>query len=335
MPSLPTPDSTTRPGGSSAVSASDARVYRYAMVFTVVTVALGSMVCATDSSSACPAWPVCYADQVGPAVQTGWLENPAIEFIHRVISFTCLVLLGYAGWVGRKYSDVRLRVFPWVGLAMAIGSAVFGMMIVLFTLPLALGLLDLGFALVAAVLITVASQAASGRTVASTDVGARRVRALAGTASGVLVAMHLFGSYVAGRTDTGFASFTRCLSWPMWHVLDIDGHPELQRLRIGLAVSAIVLIGAAVALAWARPRLRSTAALVVALLVAEIGLGLKINSQGLASAQTNGIDAGLAVSYALTAVALFWAVARLLGRAWPSPVTVEVAPSRETIDTRA
>ncbi len=312
MPSSPSIRSASR----TPVSERDARIYRYATLFTAVTVALGAMVCATDSSSACPAWPACYADQVGPAVQAGWLENPAIEFIHRVISFTCLVLLGYAGWVGRKYADVRLRVFPWVGLAMAIGSAVFGMMIVLFTLPLALGLLDLGFALVALVLITVASQAASGRTVTG---GVPRVRALAGSASAVLVTMHLLGSYVAGRTDSGFASFTRCLSWPLWHVLDIDGHPGLQRVRIGLAAGAVVLIVAAAALAWARPHLRSAAALLVALLIAELGLGLVINSQGLASAQTNGIEAGLAVTYSLTAVALFWAVARLLGRAWPAP----------------
>lgn len=297
------------------VSARDARIYRLATLFTVVTVALGAMVCATDSSSACPAWPACYADQVGPAVQGGWLENPAIEFIHRAISFACLVLLGYAGWVGRKYADVRLRVFPWVGFVMAIGSAVFGMMIVLFTLPLALGLLDLGFALVAAVLITVASQAASGNTVAG---GAPRVRALSGATIGVLLTMHLLGSVVAGRTADGFASFTRCLSWPLWRVLDVDGDPGLQRLRIGLAGAAVVLIVASAVLAWAWPHLRATAALVVVLLIVELGLGFVINTQGLASEQTNGIEAGLAVTYSLTSVALFWAVARLLGRAWPA-----------------
>lgn len=285
------------------------------MVLTVITVALGAMVCATDSSSACPAWPACYGEQVGPQVQAGWLENPVIEFVHRLISFMCLVLLGWAGWVGRRYADARLRVFPWVGLAMAIGSAVFGMMIVLFTLPLALGLLDLGFALVAAVLITVASRAASGRTLAG---GVPGVRGPAGATLAVLLVMHLLGSYVAGRTDDGFASFTRCLSWPLWQVLDVDGDPGLQRLRIGLAVTAIVLIAVTVVRAWARPHLRGTAALVVVLLAAELGLGLLISSRGLAAAQTNGIEAGLAVTYSLTAVALFWALALLLGRAWPA-----------------
>ena len=101
------------------------RVTRWATLFIAVTVALGGMVCATDSSSACPAWPVCYADQVGPVMQAGWLKNPVIEFVHRAISFAALVLLGVSGWMGRRYADPRARVFPWVALACAIGSAVF------------------------------------------------------------------------------------------------------------------------------------------------------------------------------------------------------------------
>ncbi|GMA42335.1 COX15/CtaA family protein [Mobilicoccus caccae] len=111
-------------------------IFRAAALFTFLTVAMGSMVAATDSSSACPAWPLCYADRVGPALQGGWLENPAIEFVHRVISGLCLILLGVAGWRGRRHRDVRLRVFPWIALAFAVGAAVFGMMTVLFTLPL-------------------------------------------------------------------------------------------------------------------------------------------------------------------------------------------------------
>ncbi|NHB84684.1 hypothetical protein G7085_08875 [Tessaracoccus sp. HDW20] len=58
--------------------------------------------CATDSSSTCPAWPVCYADQVGPDLAPGWLENPIIEFVHRFISFSGLVLLGVSGCLGRR-----------------------------------------------------------------------------------------------------------------------------------------------------------------------------------------------------------------------------------------
>lgn len=139
----------------------DARVYRLAAAATIATVALGSVVCATDSSAACPAWPVCYVDQVGPQVHTGWLENPVIEFVHRVISFSCLALLAWSGLLGRRYADPRLRVLPWVAVVSALGSAVFGMMLILFSLPLPLGVLDLGLALFALVL-SVRSAAAAG-----------------------------------------------------------------------------------------------------------------------------------------------------------------------------
>lgn len=293
-------------------SARDLRIFRFAALFTVATIALGSLVCATDSSSACPAWPICYAGQVGPQVQAGWLENPAIEFIHRMISFLCLVFLGWAGWVGRRYADRRLRVFPWVALAGAIGSAVFGMMIVLFALPLALGLLDLGLALVAMSLIVIALQAASGRTQPG---GVPRVRAGAGAALGVLLVMHLLGSLVAGRAGDGFGSFTRCLSWPLWQVLAVDNHPGLQLVRVGLAALATVLIVLVVAYSLSSTARRTPAVMLGVLLVVELSLGAIIRSQGLTAGQTNGINSTLAVVYALSAVGILWSLASLLGRA--------------------
>lgn len=291
------------------------RIFRIATLLTVITIALGSMVCATDSSSACPAWPACYDDQVGPQVQRGWLENPAIEFIHRAISFACLVFLGWAGWLGRRHTDARLRVLPWVALACAIGSAVFGMMIILFTLPLGLALLDLGFAFVAMVLIVIATQAGAG--LATAD-GEPKVRNLAGATVVTLIVMHLLGALVAGKTESGWASFTRCVSWPMWDILDVDRWPLLQGVRIGLAVLAIGMIAGAFALSLRRRHLRGPAWTLVGLLAVEVVLGAFIRTQGITAGQTNGIVAPLAVAYAVTAVGVLWAAAWLLGRAMPT-----------------
>lgn len=198
------------------------------------------------------------------------------------------MLLGVSGWLGRRSADARLRVYPWVALACGIGSAVFGMMIILFTLPLALGLLDLAFALVAMALIAV------------TDAALRRT--------------HLLGSIVAGTTTDGTGSFTRCLSWPLWELHDIDRFPALQVLRIVMAVAAIVVIVAMLATSARRPGLRAPAVLVTVALVVELGLGLVITVGGLAPTQTNGIDATIAVSYSAAAVLLMWAIAWVLGR---------------------
>ena len=296
------------------------RVTRWATLLIIVTVMLGGVVCATDSSSACPAWPVCYADRVGPAMQAGWLENPIIEFVHRAISFAALVLLGVAGWLGRRSPDARVRVLPWVALGCAIGSAVFGMMIILFTLPLGLGLLDLAFALIAMALITVSDQALRGeRRPAPQPLLAR----LAAGTFALLVAMHLLGSIVAGTTAAGVQSYTRCLSWPLWQVHDIDRLPGLQVLRIVMAVAAIALIALIAALAARRAAVRVPAFVAAGLLGVELALGGLITVAGLAPTQTNGIDATIAVLYSAAAVGIMAALAQVLGAALPAAVDAD------------
>ena len=55
------------------------RVTRWANIAIFITVLLGGVVCATDSSSACPAWPVCYADQVGPDLRPFSLTVDALR----------------------------------------------------------------------------------------------------------------------------------------------------------------------------------------------------------------------------------------------------------------
>ncbi|MDO5498651.1 MAG: COX15/CtaA family protein [Propionibacteriaceae bacterium] len=291
-------------------------VYQLAAGFLFITIALGSMVCATDSSSACHAWPVCYADQVGPDRTEGWLNNPAIEFIHRLISFLALVFTAYAGWLGRRASDVRLRVFPWIALALAVGSAIFGMMIILFSLPLGLALIDVGGAIVAMTLMTIAAATLAQR---GTNGGSAPVRRLGVAAFVTVLTMHLLGLIVAGKTSLGTGSFTRCLSWPLWKVLEIDRLEGLQVTRMVLAGIAIILIAAAVVKALAVPRLRAAAITLAVVLIAELGLGLLILSQGLAFTQTNGINATLAVTYAALASGVLWALGHLIGKAGATP----------------
>lgn len=305
-------------------------IFRAAALFTFLTVAMGSMVAATDSSSACPAWPLCYADRVGPALQGGWLENPAIEFVHRVISGLCLILLGVAGWRGRRHRDVRLRVFPWIALAFAVGAAVFGMMTVLFTLPLPLALVDVGGALVALLLITLGARALDDRPAApSTHLTGR----LAGAAFGVLVLVHLLGIVVAGRTTDGTSSFTRVIGWPVWQIVPIDGPVALQVARMVLVVVALVLIVGVALTGLRTPHLTIPSLALVTVTTLELCLGLLIGARGLGAGQTNGIGPGLAVLYAVTAVGILWALSHLASDAFPARESTDadhraLAPSR-------
>ncbi len=302
----------------------------WAMGLVFVTILLGSMVCATDSSSTCPAWPACYPDQIAPQLQVGWLENPVIEFVHRAIAFSGLVLTGLTGWFGRRHPDGRVRVLPWVALVCAVGSAVFGMMIILYTLPLLLGLLDLGLALVA-LLLTTTTYLALRRGEMLTD--AVPTRRLAGSTFALLVVMHLLGSVVAGTTSTGTGSFTRCLSWPLWTIVEIDGSPVLQGLRMAMAVGAA---GAIIALAE-RVRRAGAGGLALALvvsLVVEHGLGMIILGAGIDAGQTNGIQATIAVGYSVTAVVIMWCVAFAFARAMPRPAKHSAAASGAAANRR-
>lgn len=287
-------------------------VFRLSATFLFITIVLGSMVCATDSSSACPAWPVCFADQAVPDPQAGWLNNPVIEFIHRFISFLALVFTAWAGWLGRRSSDVRLRVYPWVALGLAIGSAIFGMMIILFTLPMGLALIDVGGALVAMTLMTISAAALNPRT--GPDASST-VRRLGLGALVVLIAMHLLGIVVAGTTSVGTGSFTRCISWPLWLILDIDNHPAFQWIRIVMALAALVLIVLAVATAVRRESLRGPALILAGLTLLELVLGIIIRTQGLDLTQTNGVNATLAVAYTTLASSIVWSIGYLIGRA--------------------
>ena len=119
------------------------------------------------------------------------------------------------------------------------------MMIVLFSLPLALGVLDVAAAQVAVCLITWAGVRLD-RPDSRAPLGP-----LAWAATVTVIAVHLVGIVVAG---TG--SLVRCLGWPVWRMVGSDGAPALQWARIGLGLAAAGLLMALVLRAWRIPSLR-------------------------------------------------------------------------------
>ena len=304
-----------------------------AAVFTAATVVMGSIVAATDSSAACPAWPHCYPDQIRPDVVVGWLENPGIEMFHRLVSGLCLVLLAATGWTARRHPDPRLRLYPWIALIGAVAAALFGMMTVLWGLPTPLAMLDLGLALLAMVLAVVTTVAARPgnpgplRAEPHPSPAAARAGRCALGAIGVLLVMHMLGVVVAGSTQDGYRSFTRVMSWPVFEIVPIDGSPVLQVLRMGLAIGAIALITAAVTVA-VRAGFRRGAAIGVAVaLVAELVLGASIVAGGFADAQTNGLEPATAVGYSVLASVILVLLAVLAADALAPRGRVGAEPS--------
>lgn len=300
------PSTAAIPSALTPVSSRLVTVTTVAAALTLVTVMMGSVVAATDSSSACPAWPQCYPDRISPGLHATWVENPAIEMFHRAVSGLCMAFLAAAGWLGRRHPDPRLGVLPWVALAGAAAAAVFGMITVLWTLPVGLAMLDVGGALVALAAIVVAAVAARAgteRRFAGPTADERRVGRTAMSALGVLILVHVLGVVVAGTSSDGYRSFTRVIGWPAWRFVVMDHSPALQVARWVLVAIALALLLVTVR-GLARRGRRTWAGLLAALVGAELAMSVVISVRGLADAQTAGLTPPLAISYVVVAVAI-------------------------------
>lgn len=290
---------TSRSTGSPAPNAAPGgtlTVFRLATVFTLGAVVMGSLVCATESGMTCPTWPGCYVGQVHPHADI----NPWIEFTHRVVSVVSgpLILATAVLALRRPRQELLVRVLPWVTLLGAFAAAVFGRQVVLYGLPPVLGMLDLGLSLVAMIAITTATVALARTPYAHAP---SRVSHLAWSGVGTLLAMHVLGILTAG---TG--SYTRCMGWPIWRIIDSDQAVGLQWVRIGLAAIATLLIFGAAWTAWGRADLRPIAATLVGLWVVELAVGLAMGGQRISMV-------GAAI-YSAAAVGILFTLALLAAR---------------------
>ncbi|WP_297740607.1 heme A synthase [uncultured Tessaracoccus sp.] len=243
-------------------------VFVAAAIVTFAAVALGSVVCATDSSAACPNWPGCYVGQIAPEAQL----NPILEFVHRVVAVSCGPLLLAAAIVGLRVKDPLVRVLPWVAFVGAMIAGVLGMLTVKVGISKAWAAFDLGASLIALVAITVATvcvlryprrwqPGATGR--------------LAWGAVGALFAFHICSVLVAGS-----GSLTRCMSWPVWRVIEADGSAAWQWARLVLGGVAAVLTVLVAVQGLRRRDTRVFGAVLTVLVVCEVAMGLTVVAHG-------------------------------------------------------
>ena len=281
---------------SSTPAPATVTLYRVAAVLTFAAVALGSLVCATDSSASCPNWPGCYVGQVMPQVAL----SPIVEFIHRVVAVSTGPVLLAAALVGlRRRRDLTVAVLPWLALAGAFAAGVFGMLTIRVGLSTPQAATDLGASLIAMVAMTTAAVALS-----RTPRRARRTptATYAWAAVGTLWLLHVTGVFAAGQ-----GSLTRCVSCPVWRIVPIDGPVWLQVARMALAAVAIAFIVAAIATGARTPGVRPLTVAAGVLLVVELAVGLVILARG-----TNH---ALSSVYAVSMVCLLWTTTLIAARA--------------------
>jgi cytochrome c oxidase assembly protein subunit 15 len=105
-------------------------VFRLAVLFTFLAVAMGAVVCATGSGAS---WPGCRPDQIGPQMQL----SPLIEFTHRVVAMAAGPLVLAAAVMSRRLPGTYrwVRIMPRVALVGTLAAGAFGRLVVLSGLP--------------------------------------------------------------------------------------------------------------------------------------------------------------------------------------------------------
>ena len=309
------------PKNASAPPTAVLTVFRLAALFTFLAVAMGAVVCATGSGASCPTWPGCRPDQIAPQ----WQLSPLIEFTHRVVAMTAGPLVLAAAVMSRRLRGPNrwVRILPLVALVGALAAGAFGRLVVLSGLPTWLGAVDLFCALtamtatgVAAVMVGAPSPDPMSRSAAELD--PVQIRRLAAMSITVLVMMHVTGIFAAGPH-----SYTRCMGWPIWQLIDSDLHRWLQVLRLGLGGLGAALVVSTAVVAARTVRLRRWGIVLATLFAAEMALGLVIRARG--------INAGVASAYSVLAVALLSCLGLLMAVTWAARVDTDATPLRPAL----
>jgi len=229
---------TDLPTGSARITRRHRNLVVAAAVMTTLLVALGGIVCATESGAGCPDWPGCYGRIVPPPQ-----VNAVIEYTHRFAAGLTTPLILAAAWVSwRRARAIRWLVRPLaVSIVFVAAVIVFGAFAVLTGLPRLVAALDLSSALVTLTLVLTAAVVAFTRHADPTLPD--RFSASSGPARLSLVTLGAtFVLYVSGILVAGKGSLTRCVGWPFWRLIpdDVAGWPQMARL--GLAAITAILI---------------------------------------------------------------------------------------------
>ena len=208
-------------------------------IMTCLLVALGGIVCATESGAGCPDWPGCYGRIVPPPQ-----VHSIIEYTHRLAAaLTTPLILASAAvtwWRAR-----RLRWVSWplaLVLPFLLAVIALGALTVLTGLPRGWAAVDLGLALIVLALVVTAATVAWARGDALNRPD--RLSARSATARLSLAALAaVFAVHVSGVLVAGAGSLTRCLGWPLWRVLpdDLSTGGQVARLIMSAVAGALIV----------------------------------------------------------------------------------------------
>lgn len=242
---------------------------------TLLLIAMGGAVRATDSGLACPDWPACYGQWIPPADLHMWLEHS-----HRLwAGVVGLLIFWLAGWTMLRHRDrPALPVLSVVAAVLVLVQAGLGAAVVLLFLRAGLVTAHLGMSLIVVGCLALVAVLARPTSPTAGGVTDQRIGVWASGVAAVVFVQSLLGGQATGRGAAYvFNAFPIWLAGDAW-----TGHIR-QVLHVthrfaGYLVAAAV-VGFAVAVrrdgrgsgsAWLA-RLPIVAA---ALVVVQVGLGL-------------------------------------------------------------
>jgi heme A synthase len=247
-----------------------------ASVMTFLLIALGSIVCITESGLGCPDWPGCYGKIVPPRKLSS-----IIEYTHRLSAALASPLVIAAAIVGWR----RYRALRWVSRSLVFAilcmftAGAFGALAVLRGIPPIAAALDLASALMALTLVLTATAIAISRyqdpaLPDKLSFHSPFARLSLWTLAAAFIVL------VSGVLAAESGSLVRCLGWPLYNEwftpVDLRGWLFMARYLVGGIASALIV--ALVARAWRtqpeRTPARRAATLVGVLFLAEIIIGL-------------------------------------------------------------
>jgi heme a synthase len=256
-----------------------ARLAALTTVGTLLLIAMGGAVRATDSGLACPDWPACYGRWIPPADLHMWLEHS-----HRLWAGVIgLAVLWLTAWTLLRFRDRReLWGLSLAALLLVVVQAGLGAAVVLLQLRAGLVTSHLGMSLVVVgCLIVLAVVAAAERPAAVVAAPVQtRLGRWAAAVAGLVFLQALLGGQATGR---GAAYVFNAV--PIWLAGDAwSGHVrEWLHVthRVGGYLVAAAVIAFAVVARRARaatpdapPWTRTLPVAAVALVLVQVGLGL-------------------------------------------------------------